>query len=63
MNELKFIATLFWTFILVQVLGYVASSMTNTEYSIQTISIIGVIATVLIAILAAAIPKPEVETH
>jgi hypothetical protein len=62
-NELKFIATLFWTFILVQVLGYVASSMTNTEYSIQTISIIGVIATVLIAILAAAIPKPEVETH
>ncbi|KYC97231.1 YjzD family protein [Heyndrickxia sporothermodurans] len=60
---MKLIATLFWTFILVQVLGYVASSMTNTEYSIQTISIIGVIATVLIAVLAAIIPKPTVETH
>lgn len=60
---MKFIATLFWTFILVQVLGYVASSMTNTEYSIQTISIIGVIATILIAVLSTVIPKPSVETH
>ncbi|MGE8205204.1 YjzD family protein [Heyndrickxia sp. NPDC080065] len=60
---MKFIATLFWTFILIQVLGYVASSMTNTEYSIQTMSIIGVIATFLIAVLSAVIPKPSTEAH
>ncbi|MGE6260214.1 YjzD family protein [Heyndrickxia sporothermodurans] len=60
---MKFVATLFWTFILVQVLGYVASAMTNTEYDIKTISILGVVTTVLIAVLAAVIPKPAIEKH
>lgn len=54
---MKYFWTLFWTFLLVQMLGYVGSAMTDTHYSIGTISILGVVVTILIFIVSAVIPN------
>ncbi|KQL54996.1 hypothetical protein AN964_16795 [Heyndrickxia shackletonii] len=54
---MKYFWTLFWTFLLVQMLGYVGSAMTDTQYSIGTMSILSVVVTVMIFILSSVIPN------
>jgi uncharacterized membrane protein len=54
---MKYFWTLFWTFLLVQMLGYVGSSMTNTDYSMKTMSILGVVVAILICVISAIIPS------
>jgi len=54
---MKYFWTLFWTFLLVQMLGYVGSAMTDTHYSIGNISIVAVVVTILIFIVSSVIPN------
>lgn len=54
---MKYFWTLFWTFVLVQMLTYVASSMIGTAFDFKTGAILGVIATILILIVPSIIPN------
>ncbi|MBS4172033.1 YjzD family protein [Bacillus sp. FJAT-49736] len=54
---MKYFWTLFWTFLLVHMLGYVGSAMTDTNYSLKDISIISVVVTILILVVSAIIPN------
>ncbi|MED1202501.1 YjzD family protein [Heyndrickxia acidicola] len=58
---MKYVFTLIWTFLLVQMLFYVTSSMTNTGYSFQTATILSVIFTILIIAVSSSIPKASNE--
>lgn len=57
---MRYIATIFWAFLLSQMLTYVVSSMNGMAYSFNMGLILTVIFSVLIFVLAAIIPKePE----
>ena len=58
---MKYLATLFWTFLLAQMGTYVVSSMLGVAFDFQTGSILAVGFTVLIFILSALIPDGPVE--
>ena len=56
--------TFFWTFLLVQMLTYVVSSMTaGAEYNFAQGSIAAVVVTILILIATTVIPNEPVEKH
>jgi hypothetical protein len=55
--------TLFWTFLLVQMLNYVVSSMTGATFDFVTGSILAIIVTVLLFVVSAIIPNDPVDHH
>lgn len=55
--------TLFWTFLLVQMLNYVVSSMTGATFDLVTGSILAVIVTVLLFVVSVIIPNDPVDHH
>jgi hypothetical protein len=55
--------TLFWTFLLVQMLNYVVTSMTGATFDFVTGSILAVIVTVLLFVVSAIIPNDPVDHH
>lgn len=58
---MRVIGTLFWTFLLMQMLGYVGSAMTDTVYSIKDMSILSVVVTILLVVISAVIPNQPSE--
>ncbi|MHC0036710.1 YjzD family protein [Pseudoneobacillus sp. C159] len=60
---MRYFWTLFWTFLLVQMMNYVVTSMTGTTYDFMTGNILAVIVTVLIFIVSTVIPNDPVEQH
>ncbi len=56
-NSLRYFWTLFWTFLLMQMLTYVVSSMTGAAFDFQTGLILTVAATILIFVISAIIPN------
>lgn len=56
---MKYIMTLFWSFLLVNVLGYVVSSIQATDYSFALVSILSVIVAIIIWVIDAILPKNE----
>ncbi|MFD2443176.1 YjzD family protein [Bacillus sp. CGMCC 1.16607] len=60
---MRYFWTLFWTFLLVQMLNYVVTSMTGTTYDFNTGTIISVIVAVLIFVVTLVIPNEPVDHH
>ncbi|WHY87747.1 YjzD family protein [Neobacillus novalis] len=61
---MRFFWTFLWSFLLVQMLSYVVSSMTpGAEFDFIPGAIVSVGVTVLIFIAAAVIPNEPVENH
>lgn len=58
---MKYFVTFFWTFLLVQMVTYVVSSMLGIAFDFQTGSILAVVFTVLLFVLSAIIPEGPVE--
>ncbi len=54
----RFLGTLFWTILLMEMLTYVASQMMGVSFNYVTGITLGVIATVLIIIISSILPKP-----
>ncbi|MCK7605585.1 YjzD family protein [Geobacillus stearothermophilus] len=55
--------TFFWTFLLVQMATYVMGSMQGIGYNFTTGSLLGVIVTVLVLVVAALIPDEPAGDH
>jgi hypothetical protein len=55
--------TLIWSFLLVQMMAYVISSMTGSTYDFVQASIISVVMAAFVMILSAFIPNEPVEHH
>jgi hypothetical protein len=60
---MRYFWTLLWTFLLVQMLSYVVTSMTGSTYDFMTGTIIAVIATILIVIVSFIIPNEPADNH
>ncbi|WP_163101592.1 YjzD family protein [Peribacillus alkalitolerans] len=58
---MRFVMTFFWTFLLVQMLTYVVSSMSGVHYSFTTGTTLAVVVFVLISVLSFLIPNEPVE--
>ncbi|MED4940648.1 YjzD family protein [Heyndrickxia coagulans] len=54
---MKYIVTIFWVFLLSQMLGYVGSAMSNSEYSMKTMAVMSLVLSVVAFIVHAALPK------
>ncbi|MBP3038836.1 YjzD family protein [Bacillaceae bacterium Marseille-Q3522] len=54
---MRFIMTFIWTFILMQMLAYVAGQMLGTGYDFSVAAIISVIATPVLYLISAVTPK------
>ena len=61
---MRYIVTFLWSFLLMQMITYVVSSMAGAAYSFSTGVIIAVIVTLLVFALTAILPKAEpAENH
>lgn len=60
---MRYFWTLLWTFLLVQMLNYVAGAMIGVSLDLQTGSIIAVVATIIILALPAILPNEPEEKH
>lgn len=63
---MQYIATFFWSFLLVTMLNYVVSSVLGAGFDFVTGAIISLIFSVLVLIVTAIIPNeptPEAEHH
>jgi uncharacterized membrane protein len=60
---MRYFWTLLWTFLLVQMLNYVVSSMTGGTYDFMTGTILSVIVTVLIIMVSTIIPNEPADHH
>lgn len=61
---MRFIWTFFWSFLLVQMLTYVVSSMTSgAKYEFMPGVIVSIGVTILIYVVAALIPNEPVAKH
>ncbi|MEH7302285.1 YjzD family protein [Neobacillus drentensis] len=60
---MQYFWTFFWSFLLVQMLTYVISSMSGVSYDFVSGSIAAVVVTILIFIVSAVIPNEPVEKH
>ncbi|MGJ7919576.1 YjzD family protein [Neobacillus sp. LXY-4] len=60
---MKYFWTLFWTFILIQMVVYVGSSMMGVEFDFNTGLIITLPVALLLYIIPAIIPNDPVEKH
>lgn len=54
---MKYFWTLFWTFLLVQMLYYVAGSMTGAVYDLKLGALLSVGVTILILLISTIIPN------
>jgi hypothetical protein len=59
----RYFWTFFWTFLLIQMLTYVTSQMSGTEFDFATGSILAVLATILLYIIPMILPNEPVEKH
>ncbi|KKK36950.1 DeoR faimly transcriptional regulator [Mesobacillus campisalis] len=60
---MRYFWTVFWTFLLIQMLVYVAGSMIGVAYDLQTGIIITIAASILIFIAPLVLPNEPVEDH
>ncbi|WP_243385736.1 YjzD family protein [Bacillus kexueae] len=60
---MKYVMTLFWAFLLVNMASYVVSSMIGATYEFGTSSVLAVVATVLIFIIGELLPNEPIEHH
>lgn len=60
---MRYFWSLFWGFLLVQMLTYVISSMLGTTYDVKTGTILTVIMVAFVYIIAAVIPNNPSEKH
>ncbi|PLR69885.1 MULTISPECIES: YjzD family protein [Bacillaceae] len=60
---MRYFWTFFWTFLLMQMMAYVVSSMTGVAYNFGTASILAVVVTVLILIIGEVVPDRSAEGH
>ncbi|MCE4050455.1 MULTISPECIES: YjzD family protein [Bacillaceae] len=56
---MRYIVTIFWTFLLAQMLTYVISSMNGITYSFSMGVVLTVVFSVVIFLLAAVLPNDE----
>ncbi|MED4455404.1 YjzD family protein [Metabacillus fastidiosus] len=56
---MRFFMTFFWSFLLVQMMAYVVSSMSGGVYDFKIATVLSVVVTVLIFIIAEVIPVKE----
>jgi hypothetical protein len=59
----RFFWTFFWSFLLVQMLSYVVSSMTGSEFDFKSGAIISVGVTLLIFVVTLIIPNEPAGKH
>ena len=55
--------TFFWSFLLVQMLTYVVSSMNGIAFDVKVGSILAVAVTILVFVVSSLIPNEPVEKH
>ena len=61
---MRYLVTFFWSFLLMQMITYVVSSMAGAGYSFTTGVIISVIVSLLVFVLTAILPNEEpAESH
>ncbi|WP_243291326.1 YjzD family protein [Bacillus sp. FJAT-47783] len=60
---MKYVMTLFWAFLLVNMASYVVSSMIGATYEFGTSTLLAVVATVLIFIIGESLPSEASEQH
>jgi hypothetical protein len=60
---MKYFWTLFWTFLLIQMVMYVGSSMMGVEFDLKTGTIITIPVVLLLYIIPSIIPNDPVEKH
>lgn len=60
---MQYIWTFFWTFLLVQMLNYVAGSMLGVPFDFAVGTILAVGATIIILIVPALLPNEPSEKH
>ncbi|NHM32929.1 YjzD family protein [Neobacillus terrae] len=60
---MKYFWTLFWTFLLCEMLSYVVCSMVGSEFKVETGAMLAVGFTILILIIPAIIPNDKEEKH
>ncbi|MGM9927262.1 MAG: YjzD family protein [Bacillus sp. (in: firmicutes)] len=58
---MRYLATLFWVALLLQMAVYVASSMMGVDYNLNTGLVLAIPVTILISILPAVLPNEPVE--
>lgn len=56
---MRYLVTLFWTFVLGQVVGYLGSSLAGATYDFQLTSIISLVTGVVIILVGIIAPAPE----
>ncbi|MDQ0198168.1 YjzD family protein [Neobacillus ginsengisoli] len=60
---MRYFWTFFWSFLLVEMLTYVVSSMIGTAFDFKTGAILSVVVTILVFIVSTLIPNEPVEHH
>ncbi|EOH89487.1 DUF2929 domain-containing protein [Enterococcus villorum] len=61
---MRYIVTLFWSFVLGQVVGYIGGALTSGAYDFTLTTIISLVAGVIVILLGAlASPKKEASSH
>jgi len=60
---MRYLVTLFWTFVLGQVVGYLGSSLAGATYDFQLTSIISLVTGVVIILVGIIPPAPEKTSH
>lgn len=58
---MRYILTIFWTLLLVNMLMYVAGSMIGSSYDFGTATTLGIIAVILIFIISVLLPQQPTE--
>ncbi|RST75218.1 DUF2929 family protein [Siminovitchia acidinfaciens] len=58
---MRYLLTIFWTLLLVNMLMYVAGSMIGSSYDFGTATTLGVIAVILLFIVSAILPAQPTE--
>jgi hypothetical protein len=59
----RYFWTLFWSFLLIQMLTYVASSMIGVAYDFKTGAYLAIGTTILILVIPAILPNDPIEKH
>ncbi|MCM2533704.1 YjzD family protein [Neobacillus pocheonensis] len=60
---MRYFWTFFWSFLLVEMLTYVVSSMIGSAFDFKTGALLSVVVTILVFIVSALIPNEPVEHH
>lgn len=62
-NSMRYFWAIFWAFLLMQMLTYVASSMMGVAFDVKTGTILGIVSVILIFIISAVLPKEPNEDN